>query len=57
MRKQVYRGGYGIDTMSRISKKAIDKFQCIWVVMINKLYELIVKYLGKMGLNKNLLAI
>jgi len=57
VRKQVYRGGYGIDTMSRISKKAIDKFQCIWVVMINKLYELIVKYLGKMGLNKNLLAI
>ncbi len=39
-------GGCGIGTVSRMSGKTMDKFQCIWVAMIGEIYELIAKYLG-----------
>ena len=45
MRRQVRRGGCGINTMSHMSGKAMDRFQCIWVTMIGEMYELIVEYL------------
>ncbi len=38
--------GCGTGTVSRVSGKTMDRFQCIWIAMINKLYELIVEYLG-----------
>ena len=38
--------GYNIGTMSRISRKAIDRFQYTWVTMIGEMHELIAKYLG-----------
>ncbi len=37
-------GGTGI--VSRVSRKAMDRFQCTWVVMIGEIYELIAEYLG-----------
>ncbi len=36
----------GIGTISRMLRKAIDRFQYIWVAMIGEMYELIVEYLG-----------
>ncbi len=47
---------YGIDTISYVSKKTMNRFQYIWVAMIGELYELIVEYLEN-GSNRNLLAI
>jgi len=32
-------------TVSRVSRKAIDKFQCTWVIMIGEMYRLIAEYL------------
>ena len=46
MRRQVRWGGCDIGAVSRVSGKAMDRFQCIWVAMIGELYELIVEYLG-----------
>ena len=34
--------GCGIGVVSCVLKKAMDRFQCIWVVMIGEMYELIV---------------
>ena len=45
-----------IGTMSYMSRKAMDRFQCIWVAMIGELYKLIVEYLRN-GLDRNLLTI
>ncbi len=45
VRRQVRWGGCGAGTTSRVSGKAMDRFQCIWVAMIGKIYELIVEYL------------
>ncbi len=36
---------YGIDIISYISGKTIDRFQYIWVVIIDEIYKLIVEYL------------
>ncbi len=49
-------GGCGIGIVLRVSRKAMDRFQCTWVIMIGEMYKLIVKYLGN-GLGRNLLAI
>ena len=38
--------GYGTGIISRMLGKAMDKFQCIWVAIIDEMYELIVEYLG-----------
>ena len=46
VRRQIRWGGCDIGIMSRISRIAIDKFRCIWIAMIGKIYKLIVKYLG-----------
>jgi len=43
--------------VSRVSGKAVDRFQCTWVAMIGEMHELIAGYLGKMGSGRNLLAI
>ena len=40
-------GGYGTGTVSYVSGKAMDRFQCTWIAMIGEMYELIVEYLGK----------
>ncbi len=39
-------GGGDTGTMSYMSRKAIDRFQCTWVAMIGEMYELIAEYLG-----------
>ena len=39
-------GGCNIGAMSCVSKKAMDRFQCIWVTMIGEMYELVAEYLG-----------
>ncbi len=46
VRRQVRWDGCGIGTVSRVSGKAMDRFQCTWVAMIGEMYELIVEYLG-----------
>src|SRR6266566_7092161 len=56
VRRQVRWGGCGIGTVSRVLGKAMDRFQCTWIAMIGKLYELIVEYLGN-GSGRNLLVI
>jgi len=50
-RIKIYGGKYvkrkcGINTMLYISGKTMDSFQYIWVVIIDEMYRLIVKYLG-----------
>ncbi len=42
----VGRGGCDIGIMSRVSRKAVDRFQCTWVAMIGEMHGLIAKYLG-----------
>ena len=37
--------GVTLGTTSYISGKTMDKFQCTWITMIGKIYELIVEYL------------
>ncbi len=49
-------GGCGVGIVSRVSGKAMDRFQCIWVAMIGEMYELIAECLGN-GSGRNLLAI
>ncbi len=39
-------GGYGIGIMLRVLGKAMNRFQCTWIVMIDEMYRLIVEYLG-----------
>jgi len=39
-----------------MSRKAMDRFQGTWIVMIDEIYELIIEYLGN-GSDRNLLAI
>jgi len=56
VRRQVRWGGCGTGTVSCVSGKAMDRFQCTWIAMIGELYELIVRYLGN-GPGKNPLAI
>src|SRR6266566_3787205 len=46
IRRQIHRGGYGTNTVSHMSGKAIDRFQCTWVAMIGKIHKLIAGYLG-----------
>ena len=46
MRRQMRWGGYGTGTMSCVSGKAMDRFQCTWIAMIDEIYRLIVEYLG-----------
>ncbi len=46
VRRQVRWGGGGTGTMSCVLGKAVDRFQCTWVVMIGEIYGLIVGYLG-----------
>ena len=36
----------GTGTVSRVSGKAIDRFQCTWIAMIDEIYKLIAEYLG-----------
>ena len=57
MQRQMRWGECNIDTMSCVSGKIMDRFQCIWVAMIGEMYELIVEYLGKTDSSRNLLAI
>ncbi len=45
MYESKYIGWYGIGTILRMSKKAINRLQCIWVAMIDEIYKLIIKYL------------
>ncbi len=33
------KDGYNIGIVSRISRKTIDRFQYIWIVIIGELYE------------------
>ncbi len=58
MQRQVHweEGVCGTGTVSRVSGKTMDRFQCTWVAMIGELYKLIIEYLGN-GSGKNLLAI
>jgi len=56
VRRQVRRGGCDAGTVSRVSGKAMDRFQCTWVAIVGELYELIVEDLGN-SLGRNLLAI
>ena len=35
-----------IGTVSRMSGKAVDRFQCTWIAMIGEMYVLIAGYLG-----------
>jgi len=49
-------GGYDAGTVSHVSGKAMDRFQCTWVTMIGEMHKLIAEYLGK-GSGKNLLTI
>ena len=37
--------GAALRTVSRMSGKAMDRFQCTWVTMIGEMYKLIVEYL------------
>ena len=46
MRRQVRRVGAALGTVSRVSGKAMDRFQCTWVAMIGEMHELIAEYLG-----------
>ena len=46
VRRQVRLGGCDIGIVSRISGKTMDRFQCTWIAMIDKMYKLIAKYLG-----------
>src|SRR6266566_3447075 len=45
--RQMRWGGYDTGTVSRVSGKAMNRFQCTWIAMIGEIYRLIVKYLGK----------
>src|SRR6266566_4614896 len=49
-------GGCGTGTVSRVSGKAMDRFQCTWVTIIGEMHELIAEYLGN-GSSRNLLTI
>ncbi len=46
IQRQIRWDGCSIGTISHVSRKAIDKFQYIWITMIDELYKLIVEYLG-----------
>ena len=46
MRRQVRWDEYDTGTVSRVSGKAVDRFQCTWVAMIGEMYELIAESLG-----------
>src|SRR6266566_8707667 len=46
VRRQVRWGGCGTGTMSRVSGKAVDRFQCTWIAMIGEMHRLIAEYLG-----------
>ncbi len=37
--RQVRWGGCGTGTVSRVSGKAMDRFQCTWIAMIGEIYE------------------
>ena len=39
VRRQVRWGGCSTGTMSRVSGKAIDRFQCTWIAMIGEMYK------------------
>ncbi len=44
VQRQVHWKEYNTGTMSYISGKAMDRFQCIWIAMIGEMYELIVAF-------------